>query len=57
MDIDELMKQRVNVKFLVKLGKYSNNYIEMLKTVNVDNDLKKATMSMWIKCFNDGCEG
>lgn len=45
MGIDELMKQRVNVKFLMKREKNFSKYIEMLNTVNEDNVLKKTTMS------------
>lgn len=57
MEIDELMKQRANVKFPMKRGKNSSKYIEMLNTVNEDNVLKKTTMFKWTKRFNEGCEG
>lgn len=56
IEIDELMKQRVNVKFLVKLGKNSNKVIKILNIVYGDIALKKATVSKWIKNFNEDCE-
>jgi len=38
------LKQRMNIKFLVKLGKSGNEIIEMLVLVYVDNVVKKTAV-------------
>ncbi|KAF2886896.1 hypothetical protein ILUMI_19277 [Ignelater luminosus] len=55
MEIDELIEQRINIKFLAKLEKNSQEVHEMLKAVYGDNALKKTALFKWIKYFNEDC--
>jgi len=50
------LEQRVNIKFLVKLGKGGNNIREMLAQVYRDNALKKTAVYKWVKGFSEGRE-
>jgi histone-lysine N-methyltransferase SETMAR len=46
------MKQRVNIKFCVKLGKTPTETCEMLQTVYGDEALSRSRVSEWFKRFN-----
>ena len=50
------LEQRVNIEFLVKLGKGGNNIREMLAQVYRDNALKKTAVYKWVKGFSEGRE-
>lgn len=55
MEIDKLTEKRINIEFLVKLGKISKEIIEKLNTVYGDNVLKKTAVFKWIKRFCKSC--
>jgi len=50
------LKQRTNIKFLVKLGKNGNEIREMLVHIYEDNALKKTAVYKWVKRFSEGRE-
>ena len=50
------LEQRMNIKFLVKLGKSGNKIRQMLVQVYRDNAMKKTTVYKWVKRFSEGRE-
>ena len=55
--ISELeLEQRMNIKFLVKLGKSGNEIREMLVQVYGDYAMKKTAVYKWVKRFSEGRE-
>jgi len=50
------LEQRMNIKFLVKLGKSGNEIREMLLQVYRDNAMKKTAVYKWVKRFSGGRE-
>ena len=50
------LEQRMNIKFLVKLGKSGNEIREMLVQVYGDNAMKKTAVYKWVKRFSEGRE-
>jgi len=50
------LKQRTNIKFLVKFGKSGNEIREMLAQVYGDNAMKKTAIYNWVKRFSEGRE-
>jgi len=50
------LEQRMNIKFLVKLGKSGNEIREMLVQVYGDNAVKKTANYKWVKHFSEGRE-
>ncbi len=50
------IKQWLNVKFLVKLGKSGGKINKMLSTECGEDVLKPATVYKWVKHFQEGCE-
>jgi transposase len=50
------MKQRVNIKACVKLGKTPTETYEMLQTVYGDEALSGSSIFEWFKRFKDGRE-
>ena len=48
------LEQRMNIKFLVKLGKSGNEIREMLVQVYGDNAVKKTAVYTWVKRFSEG---
>ncbi|KAJ8941339.1 hypothetical protein NQ318_004783 [Aromia moschata] len=50
------MEQRVNLKFLVKLGKTLTEAYAMLKEVYVNECLSRAQVFEWFKRFKEGRE-
>ncbi|KAJ8941494.1 hypothetical protein NQ318_006181 [Aromia moschata] len=50
------MKQRVNIKFLVKLGKTLTEACAMIKEVYGNECLCRTQVSEWIKRFKEGRE-
>lgn len=49
-------EQRVNIKFLVKLGKNGSEIHDMLQTVYGDSSLCRAAVFNWVKRFKEGRE-
>ena len=53
----EIIEQRVNLKFLVKLRKtYPMECIKLLKDVYGDNLLSRSRVFEWYKRFSEGQE-
>ena len=50
------LEQRMNIKFLIKLGKSGNEIREMLVQVHWDNAMKKTAVYKWVKWFSEGRE-
>jgi len=50
------LEQRMNIKFLVKLGKSGNEIRDMLVQVYRDNAMKKTAVYKWVKRFSEGRE-
>jgi transposase len=50
------LEQRMNIKFLVKLGKNGSEIREMLVQVYRDNAMKKPAVYKWVTCFSEGRE-
>ena len=50
------LEQRMNIKFLVKLGKSENEIREMSVQVYGDNATKKTAVYKWVKHFSEGRE-
>jgi len=50
------LEQRMNIKFLVKLGKSGNKIREMLVQIYGDNTMKKTAVCKWVKRFTEGRE-
>jgi transposase len=50
------MKQRVNVKFCVKLQKSPSERFEMLETVYGESTMGKSNVYKWHKRFREGWE-
>jgi len=51
------LEQRMNIKFLVKLGNSGNEIREMLVQVYGDNTMKEAAVYQWVKRFSEGRDG
>ena len=47
------LEQRMNIKFLVKLGKSGNEIREMLVQVYGNNAMKKTAVYKWVKRFSE----
>ena len=45
------LEQRMNIKFLVKLGKSGNEIRDMLVQVYRDNAMKKTAVYEWVNHF------
>jgi len=50
------LEQRMNIKFLVRLGKSGNEIRKMLVQVYGDNAMKKTAVYKWMKHFSEGRE-
>ena len=51
-----MAEQRINIKFLAKVGKNGREIFECLKQVYGDNSLKEPTVNKWLKRFWEGQE-
>ena len=49
-------KQRTDLKFLVRLGKYSSEALCMLQQVYQEQTLSRSTVFLWHKRFKEGRE-
>jgi len=56
MEIDQQLEQRINIKFLVKLGKNSPEIHHMLQQVYGEDALKETTVFKWAQRFREGRE-
>lgn len=56
MELSLIEEQRINIKFLAKLGKNGREIFECLKQVYGDNSLKEPTVNKWLKRFREGRE-
>jgi len=56
MEINQQLEQRINIKFLVKLGKNGPEIHKMLQQVYGECALKERTVFKWVQCFQEGCE-
>jgi transposase len=53
---DDLIDQRTNIKFLVKVGKSRQEILEMLETVYGESAMKCRTVYKWMDQFKEGRE-
>jgi len=56
MEIDQQLKQQINIKFLVKLGKNGPEIHQMLQQVYGGYALKERTVFKWVQHFREGRE-
>ena len=56
MEIDQKLEQRINIKFLVKLGKNGPEIHQMLQQVYGVCALKERTVFKWVQRFQEGRE-
>ncbi|XP_018565941.1 putative uncharacterized protein FLJ37770 [Anoplophora glabripennis] len=56
MELSLIEEQRINIKFLAKLGKNGREIFECLKQAYGDNSLKEPTVNKWLKRFREGRE-
>lgn len=56
MEIDEIVEQRVIIKFLIKSGKTNAEIKSMLLSVFGDRTLKRSAIYDWIGGFRGGRE-
>jgi len=57
MEIDQKLEERINIKFLVKLGKNGPEIHQMLQRVYGECALKERTFFKWVQHFQEGREG
>lgn len=53
MEQDVLTEQRINIKFLVKLGKSGWKILEMLETMYEKSVMKRRTIYKWVDRFRE----
>jgi len=56
MEIDQKLQQRIDIKFLVKLGKNGPEIHQMLQQVYGECALKERTVCKWVQRFREGRE-
>jgi len=56
MEIDQQFDQRINIKFLVRLGKNGPEINQMLQQVYGEYALKERTAFKWVQRFREGRE-
>jgi len=56
MEIDQKLEQRINIKFLVKLGKNGPENHQMLQQVYGECAVKERTVFKWVRRFREGRE-
>ena len=49
-------EQRINLKFLVRLGKSASEALCMLQQVYQQQTLSRSTVFLWHKTFKEGCD-
>jgi RNA-binding protein YhbY len=56
MEIDQQLEQRINIKFLVIMGKNGLEINQMLQQVYGEDALKERTVFKWVQHFREGRE-
>src|SRR5215475_10286655 len=56
MEIDQQLEQRIDIKFLMKLGKNGPEIHQMLQQVYGEGALKGRTAFKWVQRFREGRE-
>jgi hypothetical protein len=51
MEINQQLEQRINIKFLVKLGKSGPKICQMLQQAYGEDALKRRTVFKWVQCY------
>ena len=54
MEIDQQLEQRINIMFLVKLGKNGPEIHQMLQQVYEEDALKERTVFKWVQRLREG---
>jgi transposase len=54
MEIDQHLEQRINIKFLVKLGKSGPKICQMLQQAYGKDALKSSTVFKWVQRYQEG---
>jgi hypothetical protein len=52
-EIDQQFEQRINIKFLVKLGKRGPEICQMLQQAYGEDALKRSTVFKWAQCYQE----
>lgn len=53
---DRNLKQRINIKFYVKISKCSIKMLQLLRVAYGENSLKKSNVFEWHNKFKDGSD-
>src|SRR5215475_13354796 len=56
MEIDQQLEQRIDIKFLMKLGKNGPEIHQMLQQVYGEDALKRRTVFKWVQRFREDHE-
>jgi transposase len=54
MEIDQQLEQRLNIKFLVNLGKSGPEICQMLQQAYGEDSLKRSTDFKWVQRYREG---
>jgi transposase len=54
MEIDQQLEQRINIKFLVKLGKSGPEICQMFQQAYGEDALKRSTVFKWVQHYREG---
>jgi transposase len=54
MEIDQQLEQRINIEFLVKLGKSGPKICQMLQEAYGEDALKRSTVFKWVQHYREG---
>ena len=54
MEIDQRLEQRININFLVKLGRNGPEIHQMLQQLYGEDAQKERTVFKWVQCFREG---
>jgi hypothetical protein len=57
MEIHQQLEQRINIKFLVKLGNSSPEICQMLLQAYGEHALKRCTVFKWVQRYQEGRKG
>jgi transposase len=54
MEIDQQLVQRINIEFLLKLGKSGHEICQMLQQAYGEDALKRSTVFKWVQRYREG---
>jgi transposase len=54
MEINQQLEQRINIKFLVTLGKSGPEICQMLQQAYGEDALKRSTVFKWVQRYREG---